>query len=46
MNGYFKLARGNTCGVCSYGIVPLLQFDENGEVKRIEEKKDDGEDNP
>ena len=31
-NGYIRISRGNTCGVCDFGFVPYLEFDENGEV--------------
>jgi len=26
-NGYFILGRGNTCGVCDFSFVPILEFD-------------------
>jgi aminopeptidase C len=29
--GYFILGHGNTCGICSYAIVPILEM-KNGEV--------------
>lgn len=27
--GYFTMGRGNTCGVCEFAFVPVLNLDEN-----------------
>ena len=45
--GYFKVRKGNTCGICDYGIVPYVEFDEAGNVidgkiiDKNKEKEDD-----
>lgn len=39
-NGYLKLGRGNTCGVCSHSITPILKIINNTVVR--EEKINEG----
>lgn len=39
-NGYFVMGHGNTCGVCSYAIVPILKM-QNGTVIPYNPKDDE-----